>query len=497
MPTSMVYDRSFLLPEFTDAIYEAGLPKVKNNGLWVNLLDMEAFIRVNDLKECTDPIFLSGSTFTPKGVLSQEIFGTSADERRNRFGYIDLHGYYMYPLAAAKLASYDRKLADCLFSRGSYKLTKEGGLEKDPEGESGPEFLYSIWDKIKVKDKDTESTKEVQKFFRRRRDKLFLTKFPVIPAFYRDINLSDTSSSKSSNVLNSKYSSIISYVQSLQSYGDGFGNMTRLTQARIQTLISDIYQELMIHTVKGQPAKFGMLRRSLAGKNIPYTARLVITATNLQKSSLDEVQVKFGHVTVPLPYICALFMPFMVHETKAWFDSMFLQAGYLRKNIKGDSNGAKKRVIYTESYDENEVTAMINKFINSPTTRFEKVLTPPDTDGKRGEITLSGRFNKTGLTFTRAATYTDILYIVAERVTRDKHVFITRYPLDNPFGQWPGRIIVSTTTTTQPVTIGKTVYPYYPVIKGDPLNVFMSTAQMSNVMIGPMGADSTITSSPW
>ena len=141
-----------------------------------------------------------------------------------------------------------------------------------------------------------------------------MTTFPVIPAFYRDINVSESSASKSSNILNSKYSNIISYTQSLNQYTDAFGHMTRLTQARVQALLVDIYQELMIHTVKGQPSKFGMLRRSLAGKNLPYTARLVITAANLNKESLNQVQVKFGYATIPLAYICSLFMPFMIHD---------------------------------------------------------------------------------------------------------------------------------------------------------------------------------------
>ena len=61
--------------------------------------------------------------------------------------------------------------------------------------------------------------------------------------------------------------------------------------------------------------------------------------------------------------------------------------------------------------------------------------------------------------------------------------------MDNINGQNPYRIIVSTTNDTQPVTIGDKVYENYPVIKGDPLNVFMNTAQFSNVQTGSMNAD--------
>ena len=460
--------------------------KPSQKGLWTNLLDAEKFVRVNNLQECTNAVMLDRQAYTSDGILSNEIFGISQYERRNRFAYIDLHGHYMYPLAAVKLAAYDRTLCDVLYARGKYKLTAEGALVEDENGDSGPEFLYKIWGKVKIREKTTETTKEIQKFFENSRDKLFCTKFPVIPPFYRDINISTTSSSKSSTIINSKYNHITSYTQSISQYTDTFSGMTRITQARVQTLLVDIYQELMIKTVKGQPSKFGMLRRSMAGKNLPYTARLVITAPNLNKTSLDRVQVKFGYATIPLAYICSLFMPFMVHELKAYFEAQFIQGGKVPV-IGQDGNVAY--TTFTESYDESQITGMINKFINSPNTRFDPVKTPLDVNGQRYNMAVTGRFNKDNTTFTRAATYTDILYIIAERVASDKHVFITRYPLDNPNGQNPYRILVSTTNETQPVTIGDKVYEYYPVIKGDPLNVFMATGQFSNTMIGQMGAD--------
>ena len=455
-------------------------------GMWVNLLEVDKLVKVNNLREITNPIYIDKRTFTPDGLLSNEIFGVSTYDRKNRFAYIDLKGHYMYPLSAVKLASYDRTLSDVLYARGTYKLV-DGVLVEDENGDSGPEFLYSIWGKVKVKEKTTETTREIQKYFEMPRDKLFITKFPVIPAFFRDINLSATSSTKSSNVINSKYASIISYTQSLAGYSMGFANIQRITQARVQTLLVDIYNELMVKTVKGRPSKFGMLRRAMSGKNLPYTTRLVITASDQNKESVNRVQVKFGYATIPLAYVCSLFMPFMIHELKAYFDAQFIQGGKIQVL---DSKTKKPMLVdATESYDENQLTAMINKFINSPSTRFDYVPAPPTTDGISHKMIIVGRFQKSNTTFIRPATFTDILYIVAERVVRDKHVYVTRYPMDNPNGQNPYRIMVSTTYKTEPVVIGNQVYEFYPIIKGDPLNAFMSTCQMSNTMLEKMGAD--------
>ena len=459
------------------------------DGLYTDLLDIEKFIRINNLQEVTNPIYLNKNVPTPDGVLSYEIFGSSQESRKQKMAYIDLHGHYMYPIAALKLASYDRTLSKVLYAQGQYRLEKDGTLVQDTEnGNSGPEFLYSIWGKVKVKAKDTLTTKEIEKFFQQDRDKLFLTKYPVIPAYYRDINQQSSTSTKSSSILNATYSSIISYVQTMQHYTDTFTNMSRLTQARVQTLLVEIYKELMINTVKGSPSKFGMLRRSLQGKNVNYSARLVISAPVLQRSSYQDIQVKFGYAVLPLAYTLSCFFPFMVHALKRFFDNELLQGGkYPVMNEKGE-------IVYVtmvDSFDENTITGMITKYINSPSSRFNTILLPEDTNGNRYYLMLTSRTHPENTTIQRKATLTDVLYIIAKDVVKDKHVFVTRYPLDNYNGQFVAKVEVSTTTRTSPMMIGNTLYQFYPIIEGDPSNAFIDTMQFSNTYIMVMGADLT------
>lgn len=462
---------------------------IKGAGLSTSLLNVDKFVQVNNLQPVTNPIFLDRSAPTPDGVLSYEIFGTSTEERKSRMAYIDLAPYhYMTPLAAIKLSGYDRTLSKVLYAQGRYKLV-DGALVEDPEdGDSGPEFLYKIWGKVKVRDKDTITTKELQTFFEKPRSELFLTKFPVIPAFYRDLNTSGDGSNmkKSSSTLNSTYSSIIAYTQTLNQYTDTFTNMSRLTQARVQTLLVDVYQKLMIETVKGQPSKFGMLRRSLQGKNVNYSARLVISSPILQKSSYEEVQVKFGYVVLPLAYTISCFFPFIVHYMKRFFDSQFIQGG--KFPVMDDSG----KIVYTnfiESFDENQITSMITHYLNSPGDRFMPMRTPPDVNGKTYNYVYVGRFGKENTSVTRKATLTDILYIITCDAVKDKHVFVTRYPLDNYNGQFPAKIIVATTIKTQPATIGDQFYQFFPVCEGDPSNAFVDTLEFSNTMLEMMGGD--------
>lgn len=462
-------------------------------GYFSDILDIDKFITVNKLQEVTDPIFIHKNTFTPNGVLSYEIFGTSVEERRSRMAYINLHGHYMHPLAAKKLKAYDRKLNDILMAVGRYKLSTDGELIKDDEnGETGPEFLYKIWGKTKVKDKTTVTTKEIQKFYERPREKLFITKWLVIPAFFRDINTSTMSFSKSTNTLNNWYSSIISYTQTMSMYTEMFGHMTALTQARVQNLLIEIYKHLMEDTIKGNPSKFGMLRRYFQARNVNYSARLVISASNQRKDSYKSVQVKLGEGLVPLSAAIACFYPFVVYHLKRFFDMNFIQSGQVPVMTKDNKI---EYITFRDSFDEKYITDMITRYLNSPSTRFDLVETPPDKNGQVHKMTITGRFGKKDTTVTRPATVTDILYITTMRAVEDKHIIVTRYPLDNFNGQFPAKIAVSSTIETTPATIGTEIYPFYPVCKGDPSNAFIDTMQFSNTYLNSLGGDFNISES--
>jgi hypothetical protein len=456
-------------------------------GLFSDILDIDKFIKINNLKQCTDPIFISKNSFTVNGVLSYEIFGTSVEERRSRMAYIDLNGHYMHPLAAKKLKAYDRKLNDILMALGRYKLSADGELIKDDEnGETGPEFLYKIWGKVKVKDKNTVTTKEIQKFYERPREKLFITKWLVIPAFFRDINTSTMSFSKSTNTLNNWYSSIISYTQTMAMYTEMFGHMTALTQARVQNLLIEIYKYLMEDTIKGNPSKFGMLRRYFQARNVNYSARLVISASNQRKDSYTSVQVKLGEGLVPLAAAISCFYPFVVYEMKRYFDMEFIQSGQLP--VLTDS-GKIEYITFSDTFDEKHITDMITRYLNSPSTRFDLVETPPDKNGRIGKMTITGRFGKSDTTITRPATVTDILYITTMRAVKNKHIIVTRYPLDNFNGQFPAKIAIASTIKTTPATIGTDIFQFYPICEGDPNNAFVDTMQFSNTYLNALGGD--------
>lgn len=450
--------------------------------------DIDTVIRVNNLKEVTNPIALIKNQPTPDGVLSYEIFGTSSQSRKETMAYIDLHGHYMYPNAAVKLRSYNKTLAEILFGTGLYSFDKKTGqfIKDDVNGTSGPEFLYECWPHIKVKEKTTLTTKEVEKFFQQDRDKLFITKFLVMPPFFRDKN-EVTGANMSMGDLNAMYNSIISYTQSIANYTNLFASMTYLTQGRVQQLLVDIYNKIVIEKVKGNPSKFGMLRRAMMSKNIDYSGLMVISSPALHTNEMSEIMARYGTVSVPLGRACAMFFPFMVRAVKLWFDRLFIQGG----KFPVIQNGKIEYITVTSSYDENAVTKMISRFINSPSSRFDPVELAPNENGVTGKIAFTGRYYKNEIEtpVNRPMTMTDLLYIVAKDELADKHVYVTRYPLDNYNGQFPAKIELATTIHTKPMKFGERIYQFYPVIEGDPSNAFIESVGMSNGYLEAMGAD--------
>ena len=464
------------------------------DGLRIDLMDVNKFIKLNHLENSviTDVQYITNGHPTPGGLLSYEIFGSSVDDRKERMGIIDLHAKYMTPLAAKKLPAYDRKLNAILTSTTRYKLVDGELIEDDISGRTGPSFLYEIWGKYKPKEKKSITTKEIEKFFSMPRELLFIEYLPVIPAFFRDVN-SQSGGKMSLADINSIYSRIITLAENLNKFTDSFGLIRPQSEARLQSSLVDVYDQLVIKKVKGSPSKFGMLRRYWQSKSITYTARMVITAPILTRDTVEDTQVKFGYATVPMSYVCSTFFPFVIHELKNFLDSEFIRGGkYPCYNSK------TKKIEYVdieESYDENDITNMITKFLNSPSTRFDLLPIP----GKYGPnhdqtmyMTIVGRKMKDATSISRPATITDILYMVACEVAKDKHYYITRYPLDSYQGQVPMRIQVSSTVRTMPVQIGETTYQFYPIIEGDPSNSFIETLGFSNTYLEGFNGDLTV-----
>ena len=94
----------------------------------------------------------------------------------------------------------------------------------------------------------------------------------------------------------------------------------------------------------------------------------------------------------------------------------------------------------------------------------------------------------------RKLTWCDIFYMAACDAAVDKHVLITRFPIDTSYNQFPSKFRVSSIKKTTPVFVNGILYRHYPLIKPEDVGantsqIFIDTLQMSNLMLPAIGGD--------
>lgn len=182
---SMLNERATLLLNRDFAIQEAS----SDRHLRTEVLDVEDFIKVNNVQEITDPIFfVRPGVPTPQGLLSNEIFGITKEDRANIFGYIDLHDWFLHPLAYIEWSRMDSRIKDIVFGTKKFIINAQGDFEESEDGKCGVKFLKDNFDKIKIKSTESIKRDNKIKFLKNNAKDIFIKKYIVIPAYYRDVN---------------------------------------------------------------------------------------------------------------------------------------------------------------------------------------------------------------------------------------------------------------------------------------------------------------------
>lgn len=447
----------------------------------VDILDINKFIKENNCKEVTNPVhFNMGSIPTENGLFSYTIFGAvGSKQRKNTFAYINLNGKFLHPVMFKMLTRMDKRVLAIVNGTEYFKIVN-GELVKDSEnGETGVSFLYKNFEKIKFKDTGSSARSEKLLLLNKlNKDEVFIDKFIVIPASLRDFNPSKIKNDKIDAVdkVNDIYSRIIRTAQSLDG-GLGFDFMGSNAEATIQNALVEIYTMFTGYLAK----KTGMFHQSLLGKTIDYATRSVISAPRLKTNSWDENTIRFGYTGIPLTQICVLFYPFFVKYITDFFEERADELSTITDK-KGNIIHIKNVM---EQFSEDKIKKMIELFIKSPESRFNS-LKIKDENGKEYPLEI---FNED---LGRNFTIMDLLYIVAVDVCSDKHVYITRYPIEHYQGVYPSKITVVTTHDTKEQKIEDRYLKDYPVIYPDyPVeqDFFIDTTIPNNSYLGALGGD--------
>lgn len=465
-------------------------------------LDIEKFVKVNNLKPIINPIyFVSNGIPTPDGLLSNDIFGISKNERANIFAYIDLHKTFIDPLCYKLWSRMDKKIKECVHGIKLFKIDIHGQLIEDENGEAGIEFLKKNIQKIKIRHSDSMKRDDNIEFIEKaiKENTLFITKLNIIPAYYRDVK----SSTKKTGVgeINKLYNSVLIAVQAFKETEDFGFSLNNLNIGRVQEKIVDIYNWFTKEPNIGK--KNGILRRSVLAKTSDYSCRLVLSSAELKVEAVDDLMVDVSHCALPLSAALANLFPYILHWCRRFFENEF---GGVNEKVLYDKEGNAKIVHVKNPYiqfSDEVIKKYMKRFIHGYSNRFIPIEVELTTGEKRfmyfkGTNTpleeKRGDLKDTSSIYNRRLTWCDLFYMAAVESAKDKHVLITRYPIDTYYGQFPNKINIASTKETMQVYINNEFYPYYPKITeadigSNTSNIFKDTLCISNLNIGPIGAD--------
>lgn len=476
----------------------------------LELFDIDEFVEINDVKEVTSAkIFERGVSRDPKGIASEEIFGDTSKKKRNWFGYIDLHGYYLHPHSFVALSGlFQKKFLQKFIAGAAYIRIKDGWIEKvkgdaldiDPTDlnvGTGLKFLYDNWDKIKWKTYAGDSPQRVERmtYFKcHPKNEIFMSKQLVIPLAFRDIQENEGGSVETDE-LNNLYTHIVSTVQGMNI--GSFDFQLYGAQASIQDYIQQIYDNFKTKLEK----KNGMIRKYLMGKNVDYCVRTVITCPIYKSNTPEECPNRIGQVGVPLQQMCTLGYPFMMAWLRSFFRNNVIENAQSYPIMDSETGEVKMVELYQpEQYFNDEVyNKMMKSYEKDPECRFDPIKIPIGPDKFANMVFTGRKVNaatnaELATTAQRPFTLTDLLYIASEDMRQGKHVLVTRYPVSDAYGLFVGNCETITTTYTEVVSLNGKIYPHYPKIdfnvpKKDRGLCFVDSLQFSNSFLDGLGGD--------
>lgn len=469
----------------------------------MELLDPAKLIKVNELQEVTNPVFFDKPNQASRdGLLSNELFGITKDDRANIFAYIDLTEYFIHPLCYRILTTLNRKIRDLVHGTQKFSINSKGELIPDEEnGKTGIKFLRDNIDQIKFTTSGKMRRDTNIQFIEENKKLMFIKQYIVIPAYYRDVN-SGNGGRVGVGEINQLYDSLLIAVRALKQAQDYALSMSDATKGRIQEIILQIYD--WFTKEPNLSKKRGIIRRAVMSKTTDLATRLVLSAPELKVEYVDDLMVDLDHVAVPLASLCANLFPYMIFWIRRFFENEFSGTGtYPYRTKQGEIKYVKVKDPLIEFSDE-RIKKELERFVKGYSNRFIPIKVPNEEGVNiymrfKGSNMSPEQLNDNTITdksplINRKLTWCDIFYMAAEEVSKDKVVLITRYPMDSYFNQFPSKIVVSSTKETEPMYIGSKFYKHYPKIRDEDIgtdtsNKFIDTLNLCNMVLKIIGGD--------
>ena len=421
--------------------------------LRLDILDVERFVKVNNCQPVSNPrAFVKDNIPSNDGLLSNTIFGITREERAGIFAYIDLHGWFLDPSCYKSWIKIDKNIRDLVHGTENFRITDKGELVKDPAGKTGLEFLRKNISKIKFKTNESIKRDINVKYLEKNLNKMFIQKYIVIPAFYRDKNTSSSSRTVGLSGINKLYNDLIIAANALTATQDYMFDATDAMNGRVQEIILNIYNwfcgassstttEVNSRGIQG---KYGILRRANMSKTANYSSRLVISAPELKVETPANMKVNIDQSAMPLATCMTTFRDFVIFNVRKFFDSQFTGSATYPVADK------EKNVTYVELdspeiyFSDDRIIHEMERFLHGYNNRFIPIEIPVKNNntGKPYYMSFTGRYPNTiegekkikvdnpDTIYNRRLTWCDIFFIAACEAVRGKHILITRFPIN-------------------------------------------------------------------
>ena len=476
--------------------------QIRQDNLQVSLLDVDDFVKKNNLVEITNPvIFDASSNPTSDGLLSNTIFGITKESRASTFAYISLKKKFLQPLVYRIWSKVDSKIKSVIHGIGTYSIDKSGNIVEDPKGDNGIDFLRKNLDKIKFRETDSIKRERYVKFLNDNRKNFFTDKLIVIPPFFRDIKVDGGKISVGD--INKLYINVMvsaSAIGDSTEYGFSIG---KSVEGRLQEGLIEIYKWFGTGTDSnpngGLPGKFGVIRRANLSKTTDYATRLVMSAPKLDVENMADIRADFDYSVLPMTSAAANFFPFVIFHMRRFFENEFI--GDTKYPIL-DKDGS---IIYGEiedyqiQFSDEVLKKELDRFIHGYSDRFRPVKVLCRVKGKQEYLDLKWKgFYKEpdvkALKNERPLTWCDVIYMACEEAVKDRMILITRYPIDTFYNEFATKIRLSSTIETEEAVFDNVVYTHYPKIRKEDIgkdtsSSFIDTMNICNGYLDSIGGD--------
>ena len=498
----------------------------------LDLYDIDRDIALHGWKEVTTAqYFISGSKeIHPNGLFSKEIFGEPGTEDREKmWGYISLNETFMNPQAYYVLNRLKKNIAeDMKTGSNRYYVDSTGEITKLPKGQTVPEsakykvvgsgfdWLKDAWPHITWRiTKDMTKTAKVRRKFLKTfpMSAIFWDKFPVMPAFYRDVDYN----SNKQNVINKQYIKLIHIAQIIKTtdnlmFNDDYDTpLKSISYSKCQDLMNEI-SKFFFDMLGGAN---GFINKHVAGKQTDYGARLVISTCTSNYEKAEDLETDFYSSAVPLSVAINIFAPFMIYNVKQWV-SNYVSGSRFKTIYNFETKSYESMEIaasYMDEFTADNIRKMMDLYKKNKKYRVKPV-TIKGVDGKRIPIQVIARIPQNSNVVSlnvldtekneediennsssklRNMTYCEFFYVIASECLANKCIDVCRYPVDDYYHVYPSKMNIIPANSYRDVMFNGFLKRRYPILnykdETEIEHLFTDSLKMFSVYPASLGGD--------